>query len=66
MPTTRVCSFGLRQRCTPLERTCTEQVLGAMDERTAPRLYREYEILAVSLRVRPEEWPESRRAFWDY
>ncbi|PLB44144.1 hypothetical protein P170DRAFT_440504 [Aspergillus steynii IBT 23096] len=43
-----------------------EQVFGAMDECAAERLYREYAILAVSLRVRPEEWPESRAKFWEY
>ncbi|KAH8425139.1 oxygenase MpaB family protein [Aspergillus melleus] len=43
-----------------------EQIFGPMDEVTAERLYREYAVLAVSLRVKPEEWPESRKAFWEY
>ncbi|KAF9891855.1 hypothetical protein FE257_003340 [Aspergillus nanangensis] len=43
-----------------------EQVFGDMDEDTAERIYREYAVLAVSLRVRPEQWPADRKAFWAY
>ncbi|KAJ5542746.1 hypothetical protein N7535_005170 [Penicillium sp. DV-2018c] len=43
-----------------------QQVFGPMNEETAELLYREYAILAVSLRVLPEMWPPSRKAFWEY
>jgi uncharacterized protein (DUF2236 family) len=43
-----------------------QQMFGNMDEETAEALYREYAILAVSLRVRPEMWPVNRKAFWEY
>jgi uncharacterized protein (DUF2236 family) len=43
-----------------------QQVFGPMNEETAEQLYREYAILAVSLRVLPEMWPPSRKAFWEY
>ncbi|OGM49895.1 hypothetical protein ABOM_001521 [Aspergillus bombycis] len=43
-----------------------EQVFGRMDEATAEAIYREYAVLAVSLRVKPEMWPPTREAFWVY
>jgi uncharacterized protein (DUF2236 family) len=43
-----------------------QRIFGNMDEETAEALYREYAILAVSLRVRPEMWPANRKAFWKY
>ncbi|GMG23408.1 unnamed protein product [Aspergillus oryzae] len=43
-----------------------EQVFGRMDEATAEAIYREYAVLAVSLRVQPEMWPPTREAFWIY
>lgn len=42
------------------------RIFGNMDEETAEALYREYAILAVSLRVRPDMWPANRKAFWGY
>lgn len=43
-----------------------QQVFGPIDETTAEEIYREYSILAVSLRVLPGMWPQDRRAFWEY
>jgi uncharacterized protein (DUF2236 family) len=43
-----------------------QRVFGPMSDATAEEIYREYAVLAVSLRVRPEMWPPSRRAFWEY
>ncbi|KAJ5787875.1 hypothetical protein N7457_002865 [Penicillium paradoxum] len=43
-----------------------QQAFGKIDEETAESLYREYAILAVSLRVLPGMWPPSRKAFWAY
>ncbi|OJJ34568.1 hypothetical protein ASPWEDRAFT_743188 [Aspergillus wentii DTO 134E9] len=43
-----------------------EQVFGRMSEEAAEDVYREYAILAVSLRVRPGMWPQDRRASWIY
>jgi uncharacterized protein (DUF2236 family) len=36
------------------------------DEATQDRIYREYSVLATSLRVPPNMWPENRAAFWKY
>jgi uncharacterized protein (DUF2236 family) len=43
-----------------------EEIFGEMDAATAERIYREYAVLAVALRVRPEQWPADRKAFWVY
>lgn len=43
-----------------------QRVFGPLSEETAEEIYREYAILAVSLRVRPGMWPPSRKAFWEY
>lgn len=43
-----------------------QQMFGTMAKEVAEAIYREYSVLAVSLRVRPGMWPVSRRAFWEY
>lgn len=43
-----------------------QQMFGTMTDEDAEAIYREYSVLAVSLRVRPGMWPVSRRAFWEY
>lgn len=43
-----------------------QQMFGTMADEDAEAVYREYSVLAVSLRVRPGMWPVSRRAFWEY
>ena len=43
-----------------------EEIFGPMDEATAEQTYREYAVLAVSLRVQPDQWPATRQAFWTY
>jgi uncharacterized protein (DUF2236 family) len=44
-----------------------ERVFGKMgDDELNEKIYREYSILAVALRVPPEMWPQTRKAFWTY
>ncbi|PKY05797.1 hypothetical protein P168DRAFT_296145 [Aspergillus campestris IBT 28561] len=43
-----------------------EEVYGPMDSARADHVYREFSVLAVSLRVPSEMWPPSRKAFWKY
>lgn len=43
-----------------------ERVFGPLTEAAAEETYREYAVLAVSLRVQPGMWPPSRKAFWEY
>ncbi|KAL4891816.1 hypothetical protein BDV59DRAFT_203089 [Aspergillus ambiguus] len=43
-----------------------EKVFGSINEQKAEELYREYAVLATSLRVPPEMWPKDREAFWVY
>lgn len=43
-----------------------ERVFGPLTEDAADETYREYAVLAVSLRVQPGMWPPSRKAFWEY
>jgi uncharacterized protein (DUF2236 family) len=43
-----------------------ERFFDKPDEATADRIYREYSIIATSLRVPPGMWPENRAAFWKY
>lgn len=43
-----------------------QRVFGLMDEQTSEAIYREYSILATSLRVPPGMWPPTRKAFWEY
>lgn len=43
-----------------------QRIFGELDTETAETIYKEYAILAVSLRVPPEMWPKDRAAFWAY
>lgn len=43
-----------------------QRIFGFFDETTAEKIYREYALLAVSLRVPPELWPKTRKDFWAY
>ena len=43
-----------------------ERVFGPMSQEAAEETYREYAVLAVSLRVQPGMWLPSRKAFWEY
>lgn len=43
-----------------------QRIFGEMDEKTSEAIYREYSILATSLRVPPGMWPADRKAFWEY
>ncbi|QKX61464.1 uncharacterized protein TRUGW13939_08612 [Talaromyces rugulosus] len=43
-----------------------QRIFGELDRETAETIYKEYAILAVSLRVPPEMWPKDRAAFWEY
>ncbi|KAJ5807957.1 hypothetical protein N7474_009226 [Penicillium riverlandense] len=43
-----------------------QRMFGDIDDATAETIYREYAILAISLRVKPGMWPPSRKAFWEY
>ncbi|OQE12752.1 hypothetical protein PENFLA_c063G03869 [Penicillium flavigenum] len=43
-----------------------QQIFGQMSEEKEEALYREYAILAVSLRVESGMWPSTRKAFWEY
>jgi uncharacterized protein (DUF2236 family) len=43
-----------------------EKIFGRFDPDAAEQIYREYSILATSLRVPPEMWPPNRVAFWEY
>lgn len=43
-----------------------QEIFGRLDDETAQAIYREYSILALSLRVTPEMWPEDQHAFWEY
>jgi len=43
-----------------------EKFFGEFDEQTNDEIYREYSILASSLRVPAELWPANRDAFWVY
>ena len=43
-----------------------EKIYGEFDEETSDEIYREYSILASSLRVPAELWPANRAAFWAY
>jgi uncharacterized protein (DUF2236 family) len=41
-------------------------IFGHMDPAAEDTLYQEYSVMATSLRVPPELWPENRQAFWKY
>jgi uncharacterized protein (DUF2236 family) len=43
-----------------------QKIFGDFDDVTADELYKEYSVMATSLRVPPEMWPKSRQAFWEY
>jgi len=43
-----------------------EKFFGELDEETNDEIYREYSVLASSLRVPAELWPVNRAAFWTY
>lgn len=43
-----------------------EKFFGSFDEASSDEVYREYSVLASSLRVPPELWPVDRAAFWAY
>lgn len=43
-----------------------ERVFGPLTEEASEKIYSEYAVLAVSLRVKPGMWPPSRKAFWEY
>lgn len=43
-----------------------QRVFGYFDEATAEKIYHEYAVLALSLRVSPEMWPKTRKDFWAY
>ena len=43
-----------------------EKIYGNFDQATSEQIYREYSVLAMSLRVPPEMWPATRVDFWKY
>ncbi|KAJ5086194.1 hypothetical protein N7532_010965 [Penicillium argentinense] len=43
-----------------------QQMFGKFDNTTSEAIYREYSVLALSLRVPPGMWPVDRKAFWEY
>ncbi|KAE9369097.1 hypothetical protein N431DRAFT_427350 [Stipitochalara longipes BDJ] len=43
-----------------------EKIFGDLELNTADEVYKEYSIMATSLLVPPQMWPESREAFWQY
>lgn len=43
-----------------------EKILGKLDNFTAEKVYEEYSVMALSLRVPAEMWPKDRKAFWEY
>jgi uncharacterized protein (DUF2236 family) len=43
-----------------------EKVFGDLESNVADEVYKEYAIMATSLRVPPHMWPESRQVFWEY
>ena len=43
-----------------------EKVFGKLSEAKAELIYQQYAVLATTLRVPPEMWPENRKAFWEY
>ncbi|KAJ5630162.1 hypothetical protein N7528_003819 [Penicillium herquei] len=43
-----------------------QRIFGQMTEEESETIYREYSVLAVSLRVPPSLWPETRQSFWQY
>ncbi|KAJ5278580.1 hypothetical protein N7478_003952 [Penicillium angulare] len=43
-----------------------ERTFGPINEDQSEQIYREYSVLAESLRVPPDLWPTSRQEFWKY
>lgn len=43
-----------------------EEAFGPLDPREADEIYREWSVMAESLRVPPGVWPKDRKAFWEY
>ncbi|KAH8881399.1 hypothetical protein GQ53DRAFT_888444 [Thozetella sp. PMI_491] len=43
-----------------------QRVFGPVPEAEADQMYREYSIVASSLKVPPEMWPRTRADFWEY
>jgi uncharacterized protein (DUF2236 family) len=43
-----------------------EEVCGKLERHESDVIYREYSVLAISLRVPPEMWPKNRASFWEY
>ena len=43
-----------------------EKIFGKLDHYTSEEIYKEYSVMATSLRVPPEMWPKTRIAFWEY
>ncbi|KAJ5106105.1 hypothetical protein N7456_002780 [Penicillium angulare] len=43
-----------------------ERTFGSLDAEESEQIYREYSVLAESLRVPPDLWPTSRQEFWKY
>lgn len=43
-----------------------EKIFGKFEEAKADIIYQQYAVLATTLRVPPEMWPPTRKAFWEY
>lgn len=43
-----------------------EKMFGKLGPAEAEQVYKEYSVMATSLRVPPEMWPKSRQEFWAY
>ncbi|MCL2612883.1 MAG: oxygenase MpaB family protein [Nocardioidaceae bacterium] len=43
-----------------------EALHGPLDDELAERIYRQSDVLGTTLQMRPEQWPASRREFYDY
>jgi uncharacterized protein (DUF2236 family) len=43
-----------------------EKMLGKLDQTFSEQVYQEYSVMATSLRVPREMWPETRQKFWEY
>lgn len=60
MPTTHTFNLGLQGV------DIYEKFFGKLDDVTAEQVFREYAVMATSLRVPPEMWPADRKTFWEY
>ncbi|CAI7629851.1 unnamed protein product [Penicillium pancosmium] len=43
-----------------------QEMFGTFDDADAEAIYREYSVLALSLRVTPDMWPPNQKEFWKY